>query len=180
MAKISLVAAALLAGVHASRNGLGITPQMGWVSSLSRATPGALSLTSRLQNNWNAFGCDVSETLLLDTANLLVSMGFRDAGYDYVSLDDCWQSSARDPTTHRLTANVCSRTSPSLPDSVHRLIPRLGYSLSRRHRTRGVAHPCARDEDGYLFHRGRLDLCQISRLSELRDHRRPDVCGMGN
>lgn len=47
------------------------------------------------QNNWNAFGCDVSEKLLIDTAQSLVHLGLRDLGYNYVVLDDCW-SDGRD------------------------------------------------------------------------------------
>ncbi|KAH8650182.1 glycoside hydrolase superfamily [Xylariales sp. PMI_506] len=43
-------------------------------------------------NNWNAFGCDVSEELLLTTAEAIVNLGLRDLGYNYVVLDDCWQS----------------------------------------------------------------------------------------
>ncbi|GAB7352312.1 hypothetical protein MBLNU459_g2763t1 [Dothideomycetes sp. NU459] len=54
-----------------SYNGLANTPQMGW-------------------DNWNAFGCDVSEDLLLGTAQRMVELGLRDAGYEYVILDDCW------------------------------------------------------------------------------------------
>lgn len=42
-------------------------------------------------NNWNSFGCDVSEKLLLDTSAQLVHLGLRDLGYQYVVLDDCWQ-----------------------------------------------------------------------------------------
>ncbi|KAK7991485.1 glycoside hydrolase family 27 protein [Apiospora saccharicola] len=48
-------------------------------------------------NNWNSFGCDVSEGLLLSTSERLVSLGLRDLGYQYVVLDDCWQQeSGRD------------------------------------------------------------------------------------
>jgi alpha-galactosidase len=54
-----------------SYNGLNLVPQMGW-------------------NNWNAFQCEVNETLLLDTARKMVSLGLRDAGYNYIVLDDCW------------------------------------------------------------------------------------------
>ncbi|KAH8897242.1 melibiase [Thozetella sp. PMI_491] len=53
-------------------NGLANTPPMGW-------------------NNWNAFACDVSEDLLLQTSERVVSLGLRDLGYLNVVLDDCWQ-----------------------------------------------------------------------------------------
>jgi alpha-galactosidase len=42
-------------------------------------------------NNWNAFGCDVSEDLLLTTSAEVLTLGLRDLGYNYVVLDDCWQ-----------------------------------------------------------------------------------------
>jgi alpha-galactosidase len=41
-------------------------------------------------NNWNAFGCDVSEALIQATADVFVSSGLKDAGYVYVNIDDCW------------------------------------------------------------------------------------------
>ena len=50
------------------------TPPMGW-------------------NSWNRFQCDVSDALIRQTADALVSTGMRDAGYDYVVIDDCWQVS---------------------------------------------------------------------------------------
>lgn len=55
-------------------NGLGRTPQMGW-------------------NSWNKFGCNINETLIKKTTDLLVATGLRDKGYVYVNLDDCWQVS---------------------------------------------------------------------------------------
>lgn len=54
-----------------SYNGLNLVPQMGW-------------------DNWNAFACDVSEKLLLETAQKFVDYGLRDLGYNYIVLDDCW------------------------------------------------------------------------------------------
>lgn len=41
-------------------------------------------------NNWNAFGCDVSEKLIKETADILVSSGLKDVGYEFVNIDDCW------------------------------------------------------------------------------------------
>jgi len=48
------------------------TPPMGW-------------------NSWNKFGCNVSETLIKEVADAMVSSGMKDAGYRYVVIDDCWQ-----------------------------------------------------------------------------------------
>lgn len=44
-----------------SYNGLALTPAMGW-------------------DNWNAFGCKVSEELILTTAQKIVELGLRDLG----------------------------------------------------------------------------------------------------
>lgn len=55
-------------------NGLAKTPPMGW-------------------NSWNKFGCNVSEDLIRQAADALVSTGMKDAGYQYIVIDDCWQVS---------------------------------------------------------------------------------------
>ena len=48
------------------------TPPMGW-------------------NSWNKFGCNVSEQLLMEAADAMVASGMKDAGYEYIVVDDCWQ-----------------------------------------------------------------------------------------
>src|SRR6266581_211568 len=53
-------------------NRLARTPPMGW-------------------NSWNHFGCDVSAQLIRETADAMVKGGMRDAGYQYLVIDDCWQ-----------------------------------------------------------------------------------------
>jgi len=52
-------------------DGLAVTPPMGW-------------------NSWNRFGCEVDEKLIRETADAMVSSGMKDAGYQYVVIDDCW------------------------------------------------------------------------------------------
>jgi alpha-galactosidase len=54
--------------------GLALTPPMGW-------------------NSWNKFGCDVSDELVRGMADAMVKSGMKDAGYQYVVIDDCWQVS---------------------------------------------------------------------------------------
>ncbi|MBQ8907771.1 MAG: glycoside hydrolase family 27 protein [Clostridia bacterium] len=41
-------------------------------------------------NSWNTFGPDVCEAAVKEAADLLVSLGLKDAGYEYVVIDDCW------------------------------------------------------------------------------------------
>jgi len=47
------------------------TPPMGW-------------------NSWNKFGCNVNEKLIRETADAMVSSGMKEAGYQYINIDDCW------------------------------------------------------------------------------------------
>lgn len=46
-------------------------------------------------NTWNAFGCDISEDLILTIADAIVQTGLRDVGYTYIGIDDCWQADER-------------------------------------------------------------------------------------
>lgn len=41
-------------------------------------------------NSWNKFQCDVSEQLIRETADAMATNGMKDAGYQYVNIDDCW------------------------------------------------------------------------------------------
>ena len=47
-------------------------------------------------NSWNTFGNDISEELLMQTADAMVEKGLKDAGYEYVVIDDCWSLRERD------------------------------------------------------------------------------------
>jgi alpha-galactosidase len=51
---------------------LALTPPMGW-------------------NSWNKFACNVSEDLIKGMADTMVKSGMKDAGYQYIVIDDCWQ-----------------------------------------------------------------------------------------
>jgi alpha-galactosidase len=44
-------------------------------------------------NSWNKFGCNVSEEMIKNMADAVVKSGMKDAGYEYVNIDDCWQVS---------------------------------------------------------------------------------------
>ena len=61
-------------GARAWDNGIALTPPMGW-------------------NSWNKFGCNVSEELIKSMADAMAASGMKDAGYQYVVIDDCWQVS---------------------------------------------------------------------------------------
>ncbi|HEY3927804.1 MAG TPA: glycoside hydrolase family 27 protein [Candidatus Koribacter sp.] len=68
------IAAAAQTPARSAIDFLAPTPPMGW-------------------NSWNKFACNVDETLIRQTADAMVSSGMRDAGYQYVVIDDCWQIS---------------------------------------------------------------------------------------
>jgi alpha-galactosidase len=42
-------------------------------------------------NSWNKYQCNVSEVLIMQMADAMVSSGMKDAGYQYIVIDDCWQ-----------------------------------------------------------------------------------------
>ena len=68
--------AALLAPATSAQTSASLapTPPMGW-------------------NSWNKFGCNVSDKLIREMADAVVSSGMQAAGYQYVNIDDCWQVS---------------------------------------------------------------------------------------
>ena len=47
-------------------------------------------------NSWNTFGENISESLIRETADAMVETGLRDAGYEYLVIDDCWSLRERD------------------------------------------------------------------------------------
>jgi alpha-galactosidase len=59
------------------RASIAATPPMGW-------------------NSWNAFGKQVNEQVICQTADTLVSSGLREAGYTYVVIDDHWHGGRDD------------------------------------------------------------------------------------
>ena len=107
---------------------LALTPPMGW-------------------NSWNKFACNVSEQLIRETADAMVKSGMKDAGYQYVNIDDCWQVS-RDkegnivPDPQRFPSGM-----KALGDYIHSLGLKFGiYSDAGTHTCEG--RPGAR---GYEF-----------------------------
>ena len=91
---LAILAANWLPGVGALQNGVARTPPMGWMA-------------------WQRFRCEqnctpdndgrvncVSEQLFRSVADAMVSEGFAEAGYKYVSLDSCWAERERDEYGH--------------------------------------------------------------------------------
>ncbi|GBN42600.1 Alpha-galactosidase A [Araneus ventricosus] len=82
-----IVALALPLSVLGLDNGLAVTPPMGWLS-------------------WERFTCNtdckndpancIGERLYKEMADRLVADGYKDLGYEYVNIDDCWMEKERD------------------------------------------------------------------------------------
>ncbi len=47
-------------------------------------------------NSWNTFSHDINETLIKEAADAMVESGLKDAGYEYIVIDDCWSCRQRD------------------------------------------------------------------------------------
>ncbi|XP_054159759.1 alpha-N-acetylgalactosaminidase-like [Oppia nitens] len=89
--------------VHSRNDGLALTPPMGWLS-------------------WVRFACEtdckkypnscINEELYKEQADRLVKDGFKELGYVYVNIDDCWSEKERDvhqrlvPDKHRFPSGM--------------------------------------------------------------------------
>lgn len=80
---------------------IAMTPPMGW-------------------NSWNTFGETVNEQLIKDAADVMVDSGLKDAGYEYVVIDDCWALKERD-ASGRMVADPVKFPSgmKALADYIH-------------------------------------------------------------
>ncbi|KAK6850187.1 glycoside hydrolase family 27 protein [Apiospora arundinis] len=83
-------------------NGLGRTPALGW-------------------NSWNVGGCQYANAdTALKTAKLFVSLGLKDAGYQYVNIDDCWSTMNRNSSGYLVPdPNKFPKGMKALADEIH-------------------------------------------------------------
>lgn len=116
---VALSILALSRPSNSLENGLAKTPPMGWIS-------------------WERFTCDIdcspgnqndciSKQLYTRIADSLISKGFREVGYEYVNIDDCWSSKSRvegrlEPDSERFGENGIKE----LADELHRKKLKLG------------------------------------------------------
>lgn len=92
--------------------GAAMKPPMGWSS-------------------WNTFRQNIDETLILDVAGAMQASGLAEAGYQYMNLDDCWQSSMRDDLG-RLQGDLqnFSRGIPALIEDINSMGLKVGLYSS--------------------------------------------------
>jgi alpha-galactosidase len=101
---------------------VGARPPMGW-------------------NSWNKYACDgLNETVVKKMADAFITSGMKDAGYEYVNLDDCWMD-GRDSVTGKLKVNTSKFPSgiAALADYVHEKGLKLGiYSTPNTQTCAGI------------------------------------------
>ena len=92
---------------------LAATPPMGW-------------------NSWNKFAGGVSQKVIRATADAMVTSGMKDAGYQYLVIDDTWQAPMRD-ANGKLQGDLTrfSEGIPALADYVHGKGLKLGIYSDR-------------------------------------------------
>jgi alpha-galactosidase len=121
-------AAFFAATLPALDNGLARTPPMGW-------------------NSWNKFACNVTEGAVRSVADAMVKSGMKDAGYQYVVIDDCWQASRDAEGNIQADATRFSSGIKALADYVHSLGLKFGIYSDAGRKTCG-GRPGSR---GYEF-----------------------------
>ncbi len=105
---------------------LAATPPMGW-------------------NSWNTFGPRIDEAVVRETADAFVETGLKDAGYEYVVIDDLWEADER--VDGRLTwdGEKFPAGIPALAEYVHGKGLKFGiYSCAG-------SHTCAGKPAGYGY-----------------------------
>jgi alpha-galactosidase len=103
-----------------TRMGLGIVLIGVTTASLDGAPAAPLAATPPMGwNSWNKFGCNVSESLIREMADAIVATGMKDAGYQYVVIDDCWQVSRTADGTIVADAKRFPSGMKALADYVH-------------------------------------------------------------
>lgn len=143
-------------------NGLASVPPMGW-------------------NDWNAFGCNVDEQLVEQTADAFVTSGMRDAGYEYLNIDDCWALPTRDADGD-LVANPAKFPSgiAALAGYVHARGLKLGIYEDSGVKTcsSGGGFPGSlghEDQDAMLFARWHVDYLKYDDCNVPPDGQNPDA-----
>ena len=121
---------------------LGAVPPMGW-------------------NSWNTFTWDINEQLIRDVADKFVTEGYKDVGYEYIVIDDCWSLKERDDEG-KITADPVKFPSgmKALADYIHSKGLKFGmYSCNGTHTCAGYPGSFEHEfQDAELFAEFGIDL----------------------
>jgi alpha-galactosidase len=109
--------------VEKERTVLAVTPPMGW-------------------NSWNCFGTNIDEAKIKAVVDTMVSSGMKDAGYEYINLDDGWMAEKRDTNGNLLShPTKFPNGIKALADYVHTKGLKLGLYSSNGINTCARAYP---------------------------------------
>ena len=115
--------------------------QGSWVSELKIKVGKELALTPVMGwNSWNTFGENLTEDLIIETAEAMIANGMRDLGYNYINIDDLWQLKERGADGHIvIDSTKFPRGIKYVADYLHDRGFRLGiYSDASRYTCAGV------------------------------------------
>lgn len=113
-------------------------------------TLAALTAPAMGWNSWNALRCQgLNETTVVQMADALVASGMREAGYQYLVVDDCWQAPRR-RADGRLTAHPDRFPSgiEAVAEEVRRRGLKLGLYLAPGRRTCAEIYDCYGERGG--------------------------------
>lgn len=103
------------------------TPPMGW-------------------NSWNAVSCEVTESDIRAAADALVETDLREAGYEYVVVDDCWMAPELGSDGHLRSSADFPNGMAALADYVHDRGLKFGlYSSAGSHTCQGYPASLGRE-----------------------------------
>lgn len=155
MRRVWILAVFVLLNGHAEAQKfeeLAQTPPMGW-------------------NSWNHFGCNVTEALIRETAESMVSSGMREVGYEYVNIDDCWHGQRDSLGTIQADPERFPSGMRALSDYLHSLGLKLGIYSDAGWRTcagrpgsRGHEYQDARTYAGWGIDYLKYDWCNTENL----------------
>jgi alpha-galactosidase len=130
----ALAAAAAATGAAAAPNGLARTPPRGWSS-------------------WNLFHRNISAALFTETADALVALGLRDAGYDRVNIDGGWWAGVDTGVVRRNASGFVQADPAKFPDGMAAVVDHVhARGLLWGHYTDGGTRACNGDapmSEGY-------------------------------
>ena len=108
-------------------DGLAATPPLGW-------------------NSWNPVSCEVTESDIRDAADALIDTGLREAGYEYIVVDDCWMARDLDSDGRLQPSADFPNGMAALADYVHDRDLKFGlYSSAGSHTCQGYPASLGRE-----------------------------------
>ena len=86
-------------------------------------------------NSWNTLGTNINEQVIKEIADTMIETGLKDAGYEYLCIDDCWSENERGQDG-RLTADPekFPNGMKAVADYVHSKGLKFGMYTSSGHR----------------------------------------------